>query len=752
MTDSLKLSRRQFLRVSLSASGALLLGFQLSDADAQNLPAELLGDDLNTLTAFVMIERDNRVVIGSRACEVGQGAITSLPMLITEELDVDWSQVRVIQLPYGYTESENGASNRYGDQGVSGSFASAANWTAMRQAGAAARALLVRAAAEEWQLDPSRLRTQSGQVFAPDGRKISYGALARSAAALAASNEIPALKNADQFQLLGKPTRIVHGRQLVTGRARFGIDEYLSGALVAVMLRCPHLDGTLESFDDSETRKIPGVRDVIAIEGPKAGEAFDSHLAAGIAVLADDTWSAIKGRDALKPVWKPGPWSEESSAALASAANAALDDGSNAIEVRKDGDLATSRKRARHSLQARYEVPFLAHATMEPPAAVIELGQNHALLIASLQDPDGASKLIQSLTGLARGRIEIRLPRSGGSYGRRLKNDFVAEAVLIAKAAGKPVKLMWMREDDLAHDFYRPFGVHALSAVLDRNNRVTGWSHQCAATPRTYRDASMVNQPLWKACLEPDDFPAGLVNNLEKQFFALDSGMPRGTSRSSQHAFQAFAVQSFIDEIAFEVRRDAVQLRLEMLGEAREIPYSGEGGPVFDTGRMANVLKLCAEKIDWGTRRSNGRGVGIACHFTFGGYSAHAFETEMQGDALKIHRAICVVDVGQVINPLALEAQISGGTIDGISTALNLAITVKGGQVQQHNFDSYRIMRLAQAPATVEVHIIESTNDPIDPYEVGIASVAPALANAIFATTTVRVRKLPLLPQLMRML
>jgi isoquinoline 1-oxidoreductase beta subunit len=752
VSEPLNTSRRHFLRVTLTASGALLAGFGLDDVTGQPLPPELLGDDLTQLTAFVMIERDNRVVVGARGWEVAQGAITSLPMLIAEELDVDWSQVRVIQLPYGYVETDQGASNRYGDQGANGSSTTIENWNEMRQAGAHARALLVSAAAQEWQLAASDLRTGSGQVIAPDGRKISYGALTRSAAALAPSSDPVTLKNPDQFRLIGQPTRVVDSRNLATGRTRFGIDEYLSGALVAVMLRCPHLDGTLESFDDKETRSIPGVRDVIAIEGPKPDEPFKGPLAAGIAVLADDTWAAIRGRDSLKPVWKPGPWSSESSAALAASANAALDQDTDGVEVRKDGDLALSLKRARHSLRARYEVPFLAHATMEPPAALIELGQDRALLIASLQDPDEASRLINELTGIARDRIEIRLPRSGGSFGRRLKSDFIAEAVLIAKTTGKPVKLMWTREDDLAHDFYRPFGVHALSATLDRNNRVAGWSHHCAATPRNYRDVRMQTEPVWKGCLEPDDFPAGLVSNLEKSFFAVASGMPRGAWRSSQHAFQAFAVQSFIDEIAFEVRRDAVQLRLEMLGEPRAIPYSGQGGPIFDTGRMANVLKLCAEKIQWSTRRSDGRGVGIACHFTFGGYTAHAFEIAMDGENLKIHRAICVVDVGRVINPLNLEAQIMGGTIDGISTALNLAITVKAGQVQQKNFDDYRLMPMAQAPNQVEVHIVESTLDPVEAYEVGIASVAPALANAIFATTTVRIRKLPLMPELMRLL
>lgn len=751
MSQAASLTRRRFLQFGLTASGALLVGFR-SRAMAAAIPAELLGDDLVQLTAFVMIERDNRVVIGARGCEIGQGVITSLPMMIAEELDVEWSKVRVIQLPYGYEVVDGKPRNRYGDQFAGGSTSIPNAWKDLREAGAAARWLLVQAAADAWSVDAGTLSTEAGHVLNPDGRKLSYGALARTAAARALPDSPIPTKPPDAFKLIGKPTRTTDGRSIVTGQNRYGIDEYLSGALIAVMLRCPYLDGSLESLDESAARKVPGVLDVVTIDGPKPGELFDGPLASGIAVLADSTWAAIQGRKALKPVWKQGPWKDESSAALSASANALLDAASDGIEVRRDGDLAASRKHARHTVSARYEVPFLAHATMEPPGALIELRSDGALLIASMQNPDGASRIISQLTGLAREAIEIRLPRSGGGFGRRLQNDFVAEAVLIAQKAGKAIKLMWLREDDLAHDFYRPFGVHAMEATLDRRNRVAGWAHRCAATSRTWRTPGMQDDPLWKGCLEPDDFPAGLVDDLEKTFYPIESGMPRGWWRAPLHTFHAFAVQSFIDEIAYEVRRDAVELRLEMLGEPREIPYRGHGGPVFDTGRMANVLKLCAEKIRWSERRTDGRGIGIACHFTFGGYSAHAFEISMQGNNLKIHKAVCVVDVGRVINPLGLEAQIMGGTIDGISTALNLAITVRNGEVQQKNFPDYRLLTMADAPGNVDVQLVDSTRDPVGGGEMGIASVAPAMANAIFATTTVRIRKLPLLPELMRML
>jgi isoquinoline 1-oxidoreductase subunit beta len=744
-------ARRRFLAVTLSASGALLIGVRWAGADEPADPPELLGDDLTALGPFLRIERDNRVVVGARGCEIGQGVMTSLPMLIAEELDVDWSQVRVIQLPYGYVETDKGPSNKYGDQGAGGSTSVSDGWKELREAGATARWLLLQAAAREWNLPAEQLRTGSGQVIAADGRKLTYGALARSAAAIDPPPTPPALKSPEQFRIIGKPTRVVDARDIVTGRSGFGIDAYLAGALTAVMLRCPHLDGTLDTLDDSEARKVAGVRDVIPIPGPKPGAPFAAQLADGVAVLADNTWAAIKGRDALKVTWKQGPWAKESTGALAAKANELLDRNEDGAAVRREGDIAKAAKQARYKLQARYEMPFLAHATMEPPAALIDLKQDRAVLIASLQSPNGASAMISELTGIPRRAIEIRMTRAGGGFGRRLENDFVGEAVLIAKAAGKPVKLIWTRDDDLQHDFYRPFGVHALAATLDRRKRVTSWTHHCAATPRPYRENGRERR-IFDGCLEPDDFPAGLVANLDKTFFSVPSGMPRGWWRAPLHTFHAFSVQSFIDEIAVTTKQDAVELRLAMLGEPRQIPYSGHGGPQFETGRLANVLKLCAEKIGWGVKRSDGHGIGIACHFTFGGYAAHAFEVSAAGTELKIHRAVCVVDVGRVVNPLGVEAQMMGGTIDGISTALHLAITVKDGQVQQKNFPDYPLLRMAQAPQSVEVHVVESTADPRGAGEMGVPSAAPALANAIYAATTVRVRKLPLMPELMRML
>ena len=747
------LSRRGFLIAGASATGALLVGWRLAGAQS---PLPYLGARIEpqALGAFVRIEANGDVIIGARGCEIGQGVMTSLPMLIAEELDVDWDRVRVEQLPFGYVETDKGPSNRYGDQGAGGSDNIPSGWKDLRQAGAVARTLLVQAAANRWDVPAAQLRTQSGAVIASDSRRLGYGELVADAAALDVPKDPLPLKAPDRFSIIGKPTRTVDAKAIVTGVATYGIDAYFTDTLYAVMLRCPHLDGTIEKLDDSEARKVPGVKDVIVVDGPKAGEPFDGVLATGIAVLAENTWAALKGRDKLRVDWKPGSWTGESTSALSAKANELLDKNENAVVVRNDGDYSKARKQAATKVDARYEMPFLAHATMEPPGAQISVEKDKVVLVASLQSPSGASRMISTLTGIARKDIEIRLTRSGGGFGRRLKNDFVAEATLIAMAAGKPVKLIWTREDDLQHDFFRPFGVHAMGAAIDKKKTVTGWSHRCAATPRNYRDRGMIDgkTPLFVGCIEPDDFPAGLIANLDKAFFPVASGMPRGWWRGPIHTFHAFAVQSFIDEIAVATKQDAVQLRLDLLGPPRRVKYEGSDQPGFDTGRLAAVLQLAADKIGWKDPRNDGHGVGIACHFTFGGYAAHAFEVSVEKSELVIHRAVCAVDVGRVVNPLGVEAQMIGGTIDGISTALNLAITLKDGQVQQRNFTDYQLMRMAQAPHNVEVYIVESVAEPSGAGEIGIPSAAPALANAIYAATTVRVRKLPLLPELKRML
>jgi len=731
-------TRRQFLQIS-AASGGLLATFGWPDplcaAPAPNTAAEL--------GVFVRIEPDETVVIGARGCEIGQGVRTSLPMLIAEELDVRWKQVRVEQLPFGIQPGEKPDTyvGRYGPQGAGGSTSISDGWDDLRQAGAQVRALLIAAAAERWHTDAGSLTTRAGAVLHPDGRRLTYGALAARAAALPMPAGPFSLKEAKDFQIIGKPTPAADGADIVCGRARYGIDASVPGMLFAVIARCPYFDGRVKSFDDAAARKVRGVQAIVPIAPPPPGH-LTRNLAAGVAVVASNTWAALQGRKALAVQWEPGPWSQDSSRALEQRCRDAIAGTAGVQTGRSDGDMGAAWSRAATRIEADYQVPFLAHATMEPPGACVDLRGGRAKLIASLQSPGGASRMINAITGIPRTNIDIELPRSGGGFGRRLENDFVAEATLVAQALGKPVKLLWSREDDLANDFYRPFGLHRLRAALDSGGKVDGWSHRVAATSRKWR-ANRENDPDWVGTLDIDGFPAACLPNYRAEFVDVPFGLARGWWRGPLHTFTAFAVQSFVDEVAAAAHRDPLELRLELLGAARDLPYREHGGPVFSTGRLAAVLREAARLVDHGRARPKGRGVGLAAHFTFGGYTAHAIEVAAHGDGWRIERCLCVADVGQVVNPAGVQAQLMGGTVDGISTALGLEITVEDGRVQQTNFDGYPILRMPDAPF-VETHILPSTLTPRGAGEMGIPGAAPALANAIYAATGRRLRRLPL--------
>jgi isoquinoline 1-oxidoreductase beta subunit len=750
VSRTLDVSRRRFLKVLGTASGALIVGIPV--AALADTPDELLGDVLLQLNPYVRIEPDGTIVIGARDPEVGQGIRTAEARIIAEELDADWPRVLVLPMALGVENDGNGEPHwTLGHQEARGSTSVPAAWSDLRAVGAVARTMLLQAAAQQWNVDVRGLRTSLGKVIAPDGRALAYGDLATAASNLPPPSSQPKLKTPDAFQLIGQDAGDVDARDIVTGRQQYAIDQWFGGALVAVIARCPFPGGTLRKLDADDAHALKGVADILTIPKPDPSLPLGTRpLVAGVAVLADNAWTALRARDLLKLEWQAGAQLPQGDDALAAQADA-LFNGAPTTPVRNDGDYDHARKLARLAVDARYRIATVAHAELEPPNCLVRLGADRAEIIAPVQNPRGALGVVQRLTGLLPAQIEISLPRSGGGFGRRLDNDHVAEAVLLAKAAKKPIKLLWTQADAFAHDPYRPFAVIDLEAALDRKHKITAWRQRVASTSRLAKRGEQANR-LWLSEVHPDDPPAGLIANLQLGWYALDSTLPRGNWRAGSHGVNAFAVQAFLDEIAVATKQDGLKLRLDLLGEPRQLPYRGHGGPVLDTGRLAYVLKLAADAIGWSKKRSDGHGLGLAFHFTYGGYVAHALEVSMEGSKLVMHNAVVAADIGRVVNPLGARASLVGATLDGLSTALDLAITVKDGRIVQKGFKDYPLATMAQLPNDVQVILVPSQAAPTGAYEMGLPSAAPALANAIFAATTVRVRQLPIWPELMRLL
>jgi isoquinoline 1-oxidoreductase beta subunit len=517
----------------------------------------------------------------------------------------------------------------------------------------------------------------------------------------------------------------------VTGRAQYGIDVQVPGMLYAVIERAP-FGGNIGTVDDRAALAIPGVRRVVRV--PRGTGPFG--IPEGVAVVADSTWAAIKGRSALVVTWQGDTAAASSSAFHASLTSAIAQPGA---DVRRDGDPPAAFASAARTIVATYEVPFLAHVPMEPMNCVVDARADRCEVWAPCQSPGGVRQIVAMTTGVPAQSVTVHMMRAGGGFGRRLESDYAGEAAFVSKTVGAPVQVLWTREDDIAHDFYRPASMHRMSAALGADGRVNGWQHRMASASRY----GWAGREPSESEMYGDDFPAGLIPNLLMDYTYVATPIPRGAWRAPVHTPNAFVVQSFIDEIAAANRQDPLAFRLALLGDARRMAYRNYGGPSFDTGRMAGVLRLAAERARWSTPLPAGRARGIAAHFTFGGYAAHVVEVSRDAErGVKIDRVVSAIDCGRVINLSGAENQVQGGVLDGIGAALSGRITVENGRAIETNFDSYPLLRINQAPR-VQVHFVQSTEPPTGLGEIAVPPAAPALANAIFALTGHRLRNMP---------
>jgi isoquinoline 1-oxidoreductase subunit beta len=733
----LRIDRRTFLRVGGTAAGGLLVGCYVRREPGTNSSAAFRPN------GYVRIDADGTVVLWSKNPDMGQGIKTSLPMMIAEELDVDWSAVRV----------EQAELNRawYGGQGAGGSDGTPSDGPLGQRAGAVARLLLIAAAATQWKVDPSTCETARGVVHhRSSGRSSTYGELAAAAATLPVPKEPPALKDVGRHTIVGTPTRGVDTPKIVVGEPIYGLDARVDGMLHAVIEKCPVHGGRPARVDATATLAVPGVKRVITIEGHKN----PTWLKPGVAVVADSTWAAMQGREALRVTWDEGEGRDESSASLSAQFRALAAKPGKLLG--DQGDVGGAFASARTKVDVTYEAPFLAHATLEPQNCIAHVHDGRCEILGPLQMPTSGSQVVAELIGLPRESVSIQVTRIGGGFGRRLTSDYAAEAAYVSKAVGAPVQVVWSREDDMRHDYYRPAGLHHVRAGLGADGRLTVWHHHLVNVSRNrYRlgDTPPESTEIYGLIAPPaadpkkqfdDDLQPTLVPNCRLEYTEARTSVPTGALRAPSHNFNAFVIESILDELAHAGRVDPIELRLSYLGEAANFPYEGDNPAPYKPERLKQVLMLAAEKSGWGMPLPAGHARGIAVHYTFGSYAAEVAEVSVDArKRLRVHRVVAAIDVGLPVNPLNLEAQTQGGIIDGLSAAMFGEITIARGRTVQSTFEDYPLLRNRDAPA-IDVHIVPSREHPTGFGEIALPPIAPAVANAIFAATGTRVRRLPL--------
>src|SRR5213594_3906735 len=716
MNSHWNITRRDFVQTS----AGLMIAFYLPP---RPVAAPAPADAPFAPNAWLRIGSDGSVTLTVDKSEMGQGSQTGLAMILAEELEADWATVRLGPV----TENPAGWSRR---MSTGGSTAIRTSWEPLRKAGATARELLISAAAATWGVDRATCSALQGAVIhTPTQRRLAYGKLAARASTLPVPTEVP-LKDPKDFRLLGTRTPRLDTPVKVDGSATFGIDFKVPGMLVASIERCPVFGGTLKRYDATKAKTLPGVRNVVALEpSPWTGKtgAWAAGCAAGVAVVADTYWHAVQGRRALQIEWDEGAAATlDSDGIRAQFTRLAEQPG---VEARKTGDPGAALTAAAKRVEAVYEVPFLHHATMEPMNCTAHVRADGCDVWAPTQNQTRAQEVAAELTGLPKENVRIHTTLLGGGFGRRLESDFVAEAVRISKAVNAPVKVVWSREDDTKHGFYRPATYNRLAAGLDAQNKPVAWTHHIVAPPILLKFGPLQNG-IDATLIDGAADLAYTVPNVSVDQVAADlPAIPLGFWRSVGASQNAFVVESFMDELAAAAGRDPYELRRELL----------QSKP-----RHLRTLELAATKAGWGTPLPPGHGRGIAIAEWEPTVCAEVAEVSVAPDGtVRVHRVVCAVDCGPVVNPDTLEAQMQGGVVFGLSAALYGEITIENGRVKQGNFNDYPVLRIPEMPV-VEVHIVPSTDALGGIGEPSVPPTAPAVCNAIFAASGKRIRKLPI--------
>jgi isoquinoline 1-oxidoreductase beta subunit len=699
------MERRAFLQTAGTVGAGLVIGFRIPTRRDQQTAGPFAPN------AWLRIAPDDSVMVIVDRSEMGQGVTTALPMLLAEELEADWTKVQIEFAP----ADKAYINPLFGMQGTGGSTSVRAAWTPLRKAGAAAREVLITAAAQAWSVNRADCRAERGAVVhAKSRRRLRYGQLALRAGALPLPADVP-LKDPKDWRIVGKPTKRLDAPVKVNGRAKFGIDVRVPGMRVALVARSPVFGGKVKSFDATRAKAVEGVRDVV-------------QISSGVAVVGSGYWPAKQGRDALQVVWDEGANAAVSSATISQMfAERAAQAGAVA---RHDGDPDGALGGAAQRIEAVYELPFLAHATMEPMNCTAHVRPDGVDIWAPTQFQTGAQGLGAQIGGVPPEQVQVHTTYLGGGFGRRFELDFIQEALEASKAVGAPVKVIWSREDDIQHAQYRPANYHRMAAGLDASGRPVAWTHRIVAPSIMARVfPNMVQNGLDGEAVEGGKEMAYAVPNVHIDYQLTDAGIPVGFWRSVNNSYNAFAVETFIDELSAAAKADPFEYRRGLLANAP---------------RHRGALELAATKAGWGTPLPAGRARGIAVHKSFESFVAEVAEVSVSSAGeVRVHRVVCAVDCGMFVNPDTIEAQMQGGIVYGLTAALKGAITIEGGRVQQSNFHDYEMLRLADMPL-VEVHIVPSSEAPGGVGEPGTPPIAPAVCNAIFAATGKRIRTLPI--------